>query len=62
MQDVLEELIENFYAEGSEAFLNFVDQYGTGRNDQKIEELILQLYEYSMKLSTAGKVVEGMCG
>ena len=47
MQDVLEELIENFYAEGSEAFLNFVDQYGTGRNDQKIEELILQLYEYS---------------
>ena len=47
MQDVLEELIENFYAEGSETFLNFVDQYGTGRNDQKIEELILQLYEYS---------------
>ena len=47
MQDVLEELIENFYAEGSKAFLNFVDQYGTGRNDQKIEELILQLYEYS---------------
>lgn len=47
MQDVLEELIENFYAEGTEAFLNFVDQYGTGRNDHKIEELILQLYEYS---------------
>ena len=47
MQDVLEELIEEFYAEGSEEFLAFVDQYGTGKNDKKIEELILQLYEYS---------------
>lgn len=46
-QDVMDELLEECYEEGSKDFLDFVERFGTGRNDRKIEALILKLYEYS---------------
>lgn len=46
-QDVLDELLEACYAEGTEEFFDFAERFGTGRSDRKIEELILKLYEYS---------------
>ena len=46
-QDVLDEMLEECYAEGTEDFLDFVERFGAGRNDRKIEGLILKLYEYS---------------
>lgn len=46
-QDVLEEVLESCYAEGKQEFLDFVEKAGSGKNDRKLEELILQLYEYS---------------
>ena len=46
-QDVLDELLEVRYAEGEIPFLEFVEKFGTGRNDKKIEEIIFKLYEYS---------------
>lgn len=46
-QDVLEELLENYYADGTGEFLRLVEKLGTGRTDRKLEELVLQLYEYS---------------
>ncbi len=46
-QDVLDEMLEECYAQGEKEFLDFVERFGTGRNDRKIEELILKLYEYS---------------
>lgn len=46
-QDVLEELLESCYANGKQEFLDFVEKAGSGRNDRKLEEIILQLYEYS---------------
>ena len=47
-QDVLDELLEQQYAaEDNLAFLEFVEKFGTGRNDKKIEGLILKLFEYS---------------
>lgn len=46
-QDVLRELLEACYANASEEFLELVEKLGGGRNDKKLEELILQLYEYS---------------
>ena len=46
-QDVLEELLEECYASGDEAFIEFVERFGTGKNDRKIEGIILKLYEYS---------------
>lgn len=46
-QDILDELLEANYDGGDRSFLEFVEKFGTGRNDKKIEALILQLYEYS---------------
>lgn len=46
-QDVLDKLLEERYAQAENNFLEFVEKFGTGRNDKKIEEIILQLYEYS---------------
>ena len=45
--DVLGEMLEDRYAEGKQEFLDFVSAYGSGRDDKKIEELILKLYEFS---------------
>lgn len=44
--DVLGEVLESFYAEGSEEFLDFVECYVSGKDDRKLEELILKLYTY----------------
>lgn len=46
-QDVLDELLEERYAEGDQEFLSFTERFGTGKNDRKIEGIILKLYEYS---------------
>lgn len=46
-QDVLEKLLEECYGEGNPDFLEFVEKLGSGRNDRRLEGLILQLYEYS---------------
>ncbi len=46
-QDVLDELLESRYAAGGEEFPSFVERFGTGKNDRKIEGIILKLYEYS---------------
>lgn len=46
--EVAEALLEEKYAEKSEDFLRFVECYVTGRTDDTLIELILQLYEFSM--------------
>lgn len=46
-QDVLDELLEACYIYAETSFLEFVEKFGTGRNDKKIEEIILKLYDYS---------------
>lgn len=46
-QDVLDELLEQCYEEGDEEFLAFTEKYSAGRNDKKIEEFILNMYEFS---------------
>ena len=45
--DVMEELLEDYYSEADENFLDFVEGYGTGRDDGKIEDIILKLYKFS---------------
>lgn len=45
--DVVEELLEEKYEEGSSEFLQFVESFATGRDDTKLEEMILRLYEYA---------------
>ena len=46
-QDVLEELLEECYAQADEEFLDFTERFGSGKSDKKIEEIILNMYEYS---------------
>ena len=45
--DVLEDMLEEKYQEGSKSFLDFAAAYSTGRDDKKIEDLILKIYEFS---------------
>lgn len=46
-QDVLEEVLENCYTAGEQSFLDCIESFAAGRDDKKIEEIILQLYEFS---------------
>ncbi len=45
-EDVMEELLEEEYAGGSEAFLEFVDCYGEGKGDGGIAGYIEDLYRF----------------
>ncbi len=46
-QDVLEEVLEKWYQESSPEFILFLESIATGKDDRKLEEVVLQLYEYS---------------
>lgn len=46
-QDVLKDMLEEKYQEGSKEFLDFVSAYGGTRNDHRLEEWILKIYEFS---------------
>ena len=54
-QDVLENMLEDYYVEGDIKFLEFTEKYSSGKNDKKIEELILKLYDYSRSYPQADK-------
>ncbi len=45
--DVIEELLEQYYEEGSQVFQEFVECFASGKDDKNLEELILHLYEFS---------------
>ncbi len=47
-EDVMKELLELCYEEGNEEFLEFTGDYSSNRSDEKIEELIKKLYDFSM--------------
>lgn len=54
-QEVLSEVLEEFYEEGDRDFLNLVEGYGGGRDDRKLEELVLRLHEFSRSYPEPGK-------
>lgn len=45
--DVVEEVLEQAYAEKSKEFISFVESYSTGKTDEGLAEMILRLYEFS---------------
>lgn len=45
--DVAEELIEQYYAEADPKYLDFVESFASGKDDRKLEEILLQLYSFS---------------
>lgn len=46
--DVLGELLENYYEESGEDFLDFIESFSAGKSDDEIEDLVLKLYHFSM--------------
>ena len=46
-QDVVEQVLEAAYEENSPKFVRFVESFASGKDDRKLEELVLQLYEFS---------------
>lgn len=46
-KEVAERVIEQAHEENSEEFLDFVESYATGKTDAILEELILELYQFS---------------
>ena len=46
--DVMDRLLEEKHTEPSPRFLRFVECYGTGTSEKRIEEAILRLYHFSM--------------
>ena len=57
-QDVLEEVLEKWYQESAPEFVRFLESIATGKDDRKIEEVILQLYEYSRSYPNPDKWLE----
>lgn len=57
-RDVLEEVLEQWYSEGEKEFVQFVESYATGKDDRKLEEIVLQLYEYSRSYPNPEKWLE----
>lgn len=57
-QDVIEELLEQCYAEADAHFLELVEKLGAGKTDKKLEENILKLYEYSRSYPRPKKWLE----
>ncbi|MGL4109499.1 helicase-exonuclease AddAB subunit AddA [Clostridium sp. LP20] len=46
--EILEELFEDKYEEEDREFLNLVEAYSGARDDEKLKEIILDLYRFSM--------------
>ena len=47
-QEIIEALFENRYDEDDEEFLNLVEAYGGGKDDLKLQNIVLELYTFSM--------------
>lgn len=45
--DVLENLFEECYTEGTQEFLNLVDAYGGDKDDSYLQDMVLRLWEFS---------------
>ena len=47
-ETVLDELLENCYEEKTPEFLQFVEAYSYGKDDKKVGEMILRLFDFSI--------------
>lgn len=46
--DVISNILDRYYEEGSEEFLKFVESYSNSKSDIALEEIILKLYDFSI--------------
>ena len=61
-EDVLGKVLEQNYEEPSEAFSDFVEVYASGRTDAALNEMILQLYEFSRSYPWPEKWLDSFVG
>lgn len=61
-EDVLGRVLEQNYGEPSEAFSDFVEGYASGRTDAALNEMILQLYEFSRSYPWPEKWLDSFVG
>lgn len=61
-EDVLGRVLEQNYEEPSEAFSDFVEGYASGRTDVALNEMILQLYEFSRSYPWPEKWMDSFVG
>ena len=61
-EDVLGKVLEQNYEEPSEAFSDFVEGYESGRTDAALNEMILQLYEFSRSYPWPEKWLDSFVG
>lgn len=47
-KDVLSQVLEGYYEEGREEFYGFTETFASGKSDDTIEDIILELYNYAM--------------
>lgn len=58
-RDVVESVLESAYQEGTDSYISFVESFASGKDDRKLEELILQLYELSRSYPNPKSWLEG---
>lgn len=60
MSDVVSEMISEYYEEGEDEFLDFIENYLDKRGGSAIEGVVLQLYSFSMSNPFPRKWIEGL--
>lgn len=57
--DVMEAMLEDYYAAGDPAFERFVDTYAYGKSDSGIEDYIMQVYTFAQSNPFPGQWIAG---
>ncbi len=57
-KDVLDEVLENWYAKGNPEFLEFLESYAAGKDDRAVEDMVLKLYQQSRSYPDAAAWLE----
>lgn len=57
-KDIVKKVLDQAYEAGERSFYNFIEAYSPGKTDDAIEELILQLYHFSMSYPFPKKWLE----
>lgn len=60
--DVLGSLLEEYYEEGDNKFLKFIECFSSGKTDKQIEDLVLKLHQFSMSYPWPEQWLEGRKG
>ena len=45
--DVMEQVLESCYEEADDSFIQFSEQFGSGKSDKAMEDVILQAWQFS---------------